>query len=221
MKTDLLKKSAKAHTKYINNAGVQVPGVTTILGVLNKPALVKWANNLGLQGIDSTKYRDKAANVGTLAHLMVQNFLQETKGDYSDFSSEEINLAENCLISFYEWYKNNSVKPIFLEKGFVSELHQYGGTIDCYAVLNGKPTLLDFKTSSGIWPEMLHQVAGGYLQLLQEASCEVAQIRILRIGRSEDEGFEDRMITNWNLHWGIFEAALKIYNYQKLLRKVV
>ena len=221
MKTDILKKSAKAHTVYINNAGVKVPGVTTILGVLNKPALVKWANNLGLQGIDSSKYRDKAANVGTLAHLMVQNYLQNTEGDYSAFSDDDISLAENSLLSFYEWLKNNDLEPIHLEKGFVSELHQFGGTIDCYGILNGKKTLLDFKTSKDIYSEMLHQVAGGYLQLLTENGLEVEQIRILRIGRSEDEGFEDRMITNWNLHWGIFEAALKIYNYQKLLKKVV
>jgi len=132
-----------------------------------------------------------------------------------------MSLAENSLISFYEWLKNNDLKPIHLEKPFVSEKYQYGGTIDCYAMLNGKPTLLDFKTSSGIWPEMLHQVAGGYYQLLKEAGLEVEQIRILRIGRSEDEGFEDRVVTNWNIHWGIFESALKIYNYQKLLTKVV
>jgi hypothetical protein len=221
MKTDLLKKSAKAHTTYINNAGVKVPGVTTILGVLNKPALVKWANNLGLQGIDSSKYRDKAASIGTLAHLMVQNYLQNTEGDYSAFSDDDISLAENSLLSFYEWLKNNNLEPLFQEKAFISEKYQYGGTIDCYGILNGKYTLLDFKTSSGIWPEMLHQVAGGYYQLLKEAGLEVEQIRILRIGRSEDEGFEDRVVTNWNLHWGIFESALKIYNYQNLLKKVV
>jgi hypothetical protein len=220
MKVDALKKSTKAHTRYVNKDGIQIPGVTTIRGILNKPALVKWANNLGLQGIDSSKYRDKAANIGTLAHLMVQNHLSGVKGDYSEYSADDITNAENALISFFEWENNNDIEPIFLEKQFISELHQYGGTIDCYAKLNGKLTLLDFKTSSGIWPEMLHQVAGGYHQLLIENGLEVEQIRILRIGRSEDEGFEDHVVTNANIHWGIFESALKIYNYQQLLKKV-
>ena len=65
---DKLKKASRAHTRYYTTDGTLVPGSTTITGLLNKPALVKWANNLGLQGIDSSKYVDKAARVGTLIH---------------------------------------------------------------------------------------------------------------------------------------------------------
>ena len=68
-------KRAKAHTIYKLANGKRVPGVTTVLGVINKPALVKWANNLGLQGIDSTTYVDETAKVGTLAHEMIQEYL--------------------------------------------------------------------------------------------------------------------------------------------------
>ena len=46
-----LPKKANAHTQYKLVDGTKVPSVTTVLGILNKPALVKWANNLGLQGI--------------------------------------------------------------------------------------------------------------------------------------------------------------------------
>lgn len=60
---DKLKKVTKAHTRYYLSDGTLVPGATTVTGLLNKPALVKWANNLGLQGIDSSKYVDKAARV--------------------------------------------------------------------------------------------------------------------------------------------------------------
>lgn len=217
---DALLKSTKAHTRYYNSEGKQIPGVTTILSVLNKPALVKWANNLGLQGIDSNKYRDKTANIGTIAHLMILEHLNNVKQDYSEFSSDDIDKAENSLISFFEWEKNNQLEPILVEKSLVSETYQYGGTIDCYGILNGKKTLLDFKTSSAIYPEMMHQTAGGYLQLLRENNFEVEQIRILRIGRDETEGFEDHKVTKWNIHWQIFECALKIYNLQKLLKEV-
>src|SRR5439155_21898181 len=51
----------KAHVRYYTSKGEQVPGVTTILSVLNKPALVSWANRMGLQGIDTHKYVDEAA----------------------------------------------------------------------------------------------------------------------------------------------------------------
>lgn len=33
----------KVHTKYISKDGEQVPGVTTILGILSKPALIHWS----------------------------------------------------------------------------------------------------------------------------------------------------------------------------------
>ena len=45
-----------AHTIYKLANGDIVPGVTTITGRISKPFLVKWANNLGLEGIDYDKY---------------------------------------------------------------------------------------------------------------------------------------------------------------------
>ena len=43
---DKLKKVTKTHTRYYLQDGTLVPGSTTVTGLLNKPALVKWANNL-------------------------------------------------------------------------------------------------------------------------------------------------------------------------------
>ena len=110
----------KAHTRYYTKDGKQVPGTTTVLNLLNKPQLVKWANNLGLQGIDSSKYRDKAADIGTCAHLLVQCHLSGEKPDLSLFSKDTIDQAENALISFFEWEKSHEIKPIELEKPLVS-----------------------------------------------------------------------------------------------------
>ena len=95
---DVLKTISKAHTQYKLASGTKVPGVTTVLSLLNKPALVKWANNLGLQGIDSNKYRDAAADIGTLAHAMIQAHLQNEKLDTSQYSAQQIDLAENGMV---------------------------------------------------------------------------------------------------------------------------
>ena len=43
--------SVRAHQRYKIEDGTIVPGVTTVVGILNKPALVPWANKLGLEGI--------------------------------------------------------------------------------------------------------------------------------------------------------------------------
>ena len=84
LKTKDASKKARAHTIYKLEDGTKVPGVTTVLGILNKPALVKWANNLGLQGIDSNKYRDEMADIGTLAHQMIVNYFNKVETDTTD-----------------------------------------------------------------------------------------------------------------------------------------
>ena len=139
--TDLIiKKRSKAHQRYRLTDGTIVPGVTTILGVLNKPALVKWANNLGLQGIDSSAYVDETAKIGTLAHEMVQEYLGGPEWDRSTYNAGQIDLAENAVLSFFEWERRNvsSFETVFIEKQFVSETNRYGGTVDWYGELTGK-----------------------------------------------------------------------------------
>lgn len=206
----------KAHTRYTVN-GKHVPGVTTILGILNKPFLVKWANNLGLQGIDSTKYVDKMASIGTLAHYLVECELTGEKPDTSAYSPEEIDRAENCLIKFYEWQNEHEVEPILNEAQLVSEKYLFGGTADCLAKVDGKLTLIDIKTGKAIYPEMFCQLAA-YVQLLKENGYpRIQNVRILRIGRTEDEGFEERVMKTNELktYWEIFKHCLAIYNLKK------
>jgi len=207
----------KAHIIYKNKNGKRVPGVTTILKILNKPALVKWANNLGLQGIDSNKYRDKMASIGTLTHLMLMEYLSGEKQDYSEYSKADIDKAENCLISFFEWEKVNKIEPILIEEKLVSEIYGYGGTIDCYCKLNGEYTLLDFKTGKSIYKEMYYQVAA-YEQLLRENKKPVSVVKMIRIGRDEDEGFEDKPCNKLELRWKIFLNCLEIYKTEKQIK---
>jgi len=207
-------KKARAHIRYKNQDGENVPGVTTVLGVLNKPALVIWANRLGLQGIDSTKYRDEMADIGTLAHQMIVDYFKAEKTDTSEYSKSQIDLAENCLLSFWEWEKGHKIEVILAEVPLISQEYGYGGTIDCFCKLDGQPTLLDFKTGRAIYPEMFYQLAA-YKQLLAEAGHLFEVSRILRIGRDLDEGFEERIVGDLRKHFEIFKNCLSIYQLRK------
>ena len=62
-------KKVKAHIRYVNAMGKRLPGVTTVIGVLNKPLLVPWANNLGLQGINVRDYVNDKADILSLIHI--------------------------------------------------------------------------------------------------------------------------------------------------------
>jgi len=211
-------KRAKQHTVYQLANGSRVPGVTTILGVLNKPALVKWANNLGLQGIDSSKYVDDKAAIGSLAHAMIEAYLSGEKCDTSEYSQAQISQAETCLIKFWDWEKEHRIVPILCETPMVSEEWKFGGTIDCIAEVDGKDTLLDFKTSKGIFPEMLTQLSA-YQHLSEVNGYSVHHARIIRIGRNEDEGFEDRAINNLSKQWDLFTHCLAIYQLQNEIKR--
>jgi hypothetical protein len=182
--------------------------------VLNKPSLVKWANNLGLQGIDSAKYVDEKASIGTLAHYFIMCHFKQIEPDTQDYSARQIDQAENSLLSFYEWEKSHTVNPILVEEPLVSETYQYGGTIDYYGEIDGIPTLVDFKTGKSIYPEMFYQIAA-YHQLLGETGHLVTNACILRIGRDEDEGFEERKTGNLDKKWEIFAHCLAIYRLKK------
>jgi len=89
------------------------PSVTTVLGIINKPALVPWARNMALESVRETLYehlaasdgtiddpewvenvieqarrrldqlRDQAADFGTAAHILIEQIIQ-TCCDYAD-----------------------------------------------------------------------------------------------------------------------------------------
>lgn len=206
----------KAHQRYYTKDHTLVPGATTVLQVLNKPALVPWANRLGLQGIDCTKYRDEKAEIGTLAHYLIECELKGEKPDTKDFTENQIDQAENSLIKFYDWMKEHKLEVILSEGQLVSEKYRYGGTVDCYGKMDEKFELIDFKTSSGIFPEMIIQLSA-YKQLLEENGHQVDEVRILRIGRDEKEGFEERKETDLIKYFELFKNCLNIYHLKKEL----
>jgi len=206
-------KNVKAHIQYRVN-GKRVPGVTTILGELSKPALKYWANAIGLKGIDIKQYVDDKADIGTLAHAMVLAHLRGEEVNTDDYTKKQIDLAENSFIKYLDWEKGKDIKPILLEVPLVSKQYKYGGTIDNYCSLNGSLTLIDYKTSKAIYPEMFYQLAA-YQQLLQENGHRVTHTKILRIGRNEDEGFEERDMYDLSIQFDIFVDYLHAYHDEK------
>jgi len=208
--------NVRAHTRYRLADNTIVPGVTTITGILNKPALVKWANNLGLQGIDSSSFVDEKAKIGTLAHEMLMHYFRGTTPDLSDATPNQIELAENSVLSYYEWEKGHDVEPILVEQKFVSEKYRYGGALDLYAKVDGTLSLVDFKTGKGIFKEMGIQLAG-YKNLLEENGHKVKNAIILNIGRGEDEAFQAKPFPTLVPHWKTFRYLREVYDLMKVL----
>lgn len=152
--------TTKAHIRYRTKSGVLVPGVTTVLNLLAKPALIYWAWDLGMKGEDFKKVRDKAADIGTVAHYLIECDIKGLKPDLGDFSPNVVKKALIAFEAFRNWRAVYKVETVDCECGLVSEKYLYGGTIDWVARDNtGSLLLLDVKTSKGIYDEMRYQLA--------------------------------------------------------------
>ena len=218
-KNDVLKTVSKAHTRYYNAEGVRLPSSTTITGLLNKPSLVKWANDLGLDGYDSTEYTKAAARIGTLIHGLVEEHITGVAFDRTTYSDYEMEIAQVGYYKYLEWEKGHDVKPIFNEKKLVSEKYQYGGTLDFYCLVDGDESLIDFKSGSGIYGEHFCQTSS-YFQLLEENGYKVKQTIILNIGRDESEPLQQATINKETTYkyFEIFLALLRVYYMKKELK---
>jgi len=219
MATKTTFKRAKAHQRYRLADGTIVPGVTTIVGLLNKPHLVAWANKMGLQGIDTTAYTAAAAGAGTCAHEMIQAMVGGPEVDLSKYTGEEIEAAQNAAEKFRAWLQKHDMQTHLIEEQIVSERYRVGGTIDWYGELDGKMTLVDIKTSGDIYEEHIIQVAA-YAQMLKDEEYMVDGVRILRFSREDDNDHRDMSVSDRLLEAGfdIFLHLREVYDLKRNLK---
>jgi len=212
---------SEPHITYKNKAGEKVVGVTTALGILNKPALVPWAYNRGKAGLELYGSRDKAANIGTIVHERIMAYYKGYEIDDSNIAPDVWKLTDNCMQSFYQWAEPRNVKPELIEVPMVSEKYQYGGTFDLLGVMDGELTLLDFKTGSGLYEEHFVQVAG-YMQLIREAGYNPIKVMILNIPKTSDDSFTVQSISadqeSMKLRFDKFIRLVEIWHIDKKLK---
>ncbi len=210
-----MSQKTKIHTVYKLADRTRVPSVTTFLGILGKPALLDWAWRCGCEGLDYKAVRDQAGDIGTLAHYLILCHLKNETPDTSEYSAQNIDKAKTCFLKYLEWEKAHTVKSILVEMPMVSELFRFGGTPDYLAYVDDVITLVDFKTGKAIYEEHFYQVAA-YRKLAEEVTGhKITNARILRIGRDESEGFEERVMGDLSKEWQIFTHCMAIYRLQR------
>lgn len=158
--------------------GAWVPGVTTIIGVLDKPALPKWAAKSVAQYVASNRdavehlygmgerpmvqalkevpwqSRDEAANRGTEVHDFAERI---AKGEEVEVPDLLVGHVEACL----QFFDDYDIEPVLIEAAVASREHKYAGKLDLIADSNRHPrAIYDYKTSrSGIYAATAFQNA--------------------------------------------------------------
>lgn len=221
MKTKKLERNAP-HQKYITQSGEEVPGGSTICKIGDDPgALIHWAWNLGREGKDYRKERDKAADIGTIAHFMCEAFLNGFVCDLSDYEQADIDKALLCYNKFVDWWEEQDLSVVATEIQLVNNAYRYGGTIDLIAERNtGGLVLIDFKTSKRISDSYWRQCAG-YAQLwkmskpdwamIQPPCHEIKSHAIVRIGKEEEGDFEVVWREDLSKEWFVFQKQVDLY----------
>lgn len=188
---------------YRNAAGKRIPGVTTITGRWKESGgLIAWAWKMGRDGRDLNDARDAAADAGTIAHEMIDAHLHGGAFEPDSYAPPLVKSAEHAFLGFLEWFERNKISLVESEVSMISEKYQFGGTFDAAmaGASNGGITMLDFKTSNGIYTEMLIQVAGAYTLLWEEnrPGKPITSIDILRVSKPEQP---DDPVSFNHCHW--------------------
>lgn len=111
---------------------------------------------------------EMASKVGTEFHAAVEVYLD--KGCYAPnpgISSNMMRRIDGMMGSFIEWAKTVDGVIHYTELKVISHKYAYSGTLDAVGTFEGKPMILDWKTSSKIYPDMDLQLAA-YAQAYKE-----------------------------------------------------
>ena len=208
------------HKEYITEKGTPVPSVTQILGVVAKPALVPWANNLGLQGIKYHEVTKRQTSIGSITHYFISQEIKNESRDpslLSDYTLEELTQAEKYFQTFLKWKQScNEIEFLHSELALISYLG-YGGTIDAIIRENNRTYIVDFKTSPNIYPEHKAQVAA-YVHLASQTLC-LDGVKIIRL---DEDCYEVWESTNWFeiYDWfKFFKLCFELYSLQRRLNE--
>ncbi len=213
--------------------GNPVPGVTTILQTLSKPALIPWAAGMAAdhwlgaikagrtdldvihkesKGAHRKKAQD-AADSGTNVHEYAEAVFK--KQPLPELKTDQ---AKRGVEAFHKWMDSHKIEILASERRLFSQQFYYAGTCDFVAKIDGVMGVGDIKTSSGIYPEMRFQTAAYQHALEEEKGMKFPVRWIIRFDKKTGE-FEAKSFYNFDLDFAGFNAALNIHRTMQLIKK--
>lgn len=207
---------------------IPAPSITTVLGVINKAALLQWAVNQAINHLrarlydggefdvedlerflDEAKYAHKfvkqeAADIGTAAHNWLETYWHqkmkaaESGEDFAIPPLPEHEQVRNCVEAAIKWIESQDIVPLIIEKPVYSRLHRVAGRLDKLALIKGELTVVDWKSSNQIWDEYRFQIAA-YLFIYEEETGQVVKgAWLVRLGKADGE-FEAKYFSRADL----------------------
>lgn len=164
---------------------------------------------------DSEKQLNKAANIGTQTHSMIEwrlrQMLNQAVADPPQISQE----AAIAYSAWLSWAEQHELNPIWIEETVWSHSNSYAGTMDLLAFVDGKTTLIDWKTGKSVYPEArLQNIA--YQRALEEMGHgKPAQGLIVRLPKEPDDCVEVVPVIDSEAQFDVFKSVCKIWHWQQ------
>jgi hypothetical protein len=200
--------------------GKRVPSVTTITSKFKEAGgLMHWSWQCGIDGKDYRTEREEAASAGTLAHSMVEAWVRDEPPVCSHVDPEVAKRAQRSFDAFLEWANQSSLKVTHTELPLVSKKLLFGGTLDGIT-LNGRRAIVDWKTSNGIYEDMLVQIAA-YKGLWEENFPDdpiEGGLHLVRFDKTYGD-FAHRWWPELDAGWRAFTHMRPLYEDFKELKK--
>jgi hypothetical protein len=206
---------------YINAAGQPIPGVhDPISRYMDQTALKFWAYKRGQQGL--SLFDKGAIDIGSTVHGMAEMDLRgrpdreiEAYAHDALTSPDDLRKAFVAFEAFRAWREQCQVRAIAQETSLVSETHQFGGTPDTIALINGDIGLIDFKTSAKPYPDhVLALAAYGKLWEENHPQHPIASYHLLILPK-DGSPFQHHAYTDLSRHWNLFALYLEAYRLDK------
>ena len=150
---------------YLTPDGSKVPSVTTVLGATkDKTHLLEWRKRVG--DTEATRISTEAAGLGTLFHTHLENHI------IGKSRPTGTNQVRTLAASMADIIISNGLSQINEVWGMEIGLYYpelYAGTTDLIAVYNGKPAIIDYKTTTK--PKKREWIDDYFLQMCAYAAA--------------------------------------------------
>ena len=240
----------KSHRYKVSDSGnksVHCPSVTTILNVLAKPALVEWGVKCACNYVEDNlkllisgdsfsvqdvfkivtaartahdRVREDAAEVGTNVHDWLARYwkFKKTGQDMPGPIAEE--RAKRCVNAALESFSEHDMEPLRVEEAQYSRLLKICGRPDWIGHIDGQLSLMDYKSTKFIYPEVALQMTAYAMMHAEEFGALPATRWALRLDKETGE-FEDRCYKpdTFDLDQETFKAVFLCYDRLKHLRR--
>lgn len=175
--------------------GIEIPSVTTIMKPLS---------NAEYNGISENTLR-KAAEKGTAVHNAAEM--------WAKFKIEDIEPEyRGYFDAFLEWWNINDPKVVGSEVRLYHKIMRYAGTADLIAWIDGKLTLIDYKTTSKLIEMNCGVQLEAYAKALASHGINIQQKMILHLKR-DGKFAEMKFQASDTKRWTVFGALKTVYDY--------